>query len=399
MLRKARRATGLAMVLAVALTGSALAAISFGAENTIPKNYTWSYSNSLEFTGTPGADGFRVHNVLVSDATLPQALWYTKSPTGAGSWTTPKKLSGATHVESPSIGTAGQTLVVGWMTQPSYPMDNADPRRAQVRVSTDNGQTWGATTSLSAGTGRVDYPIVAAAETSTDAVNLYAVWTDSDTGNVRIRTRTGGGAWTAAANLGKTTSNAEDGYGFFGYANVGATGDLVTVAWTSNDNGAVKSRSIDLNGVNNAAATASNWDAAVTHTGAMTPSSNGYPIVGASPLDTSRTLIGWNTATQVKVATFNGATTGAAGTVVYTQGAPYNGTNTAYAVSPKPVPGGGTVVAWAACRATSAANDCNYESASSRIDMVVASSSGGAFSAPVVVKQAANGQQPTTPRR
>ena len=57
-------------------------------------------------------------------------------------------------------------------------------------------------------------------------------------------------------------------------------------------------------------------------------------------------MVGWNTATQVKVTTFNGTSTSAAGTVVYTQAAPYNGTNVAYAVAPEPTTGGDSVVAF-----------------------------------------------------
>ncbi len=392
MLRSARKATGLAVVLAVALAGSALAAVSFGAEKTVPQNYSWNYSNSLEYTGTPGTAGFRLHTVVVSDNSLPQAAYYTKSANGA-SWIAQTKLSGAGHVEGSSVATAGSTVLVGWMTQKEYPIDNAQPRKAQVRISSDAGANWGGTTTLSPGTGRVDYPIVAAAITSTDATNLYIVWTDSNTGKVRFRMKNGANAWTPAITLGTTTSDADDGYGNFGYANVGATGDLVTVAWIADNLGTIKTRSINLDGDATAAATLTNWEATVSLTGVTPPSSNGYPIVGASPLDTTRTAVGWNTATQVKVTTFDGTTTGTAGTVVYTQAAPYNGTNTAYAVAPEPAAGGDMVVAWSACRATNAANDCNYDSPSARVDMVVATSSGGAFSAPTIVSQGAVGAQ------
>ena len=76
MLRSARKAAGLAVVLAVALTGSALAAVSFGGENSVPKNYGWSYSNSLEFNGharhgrVPGPPGPRLRRRVAAGALL-----------------------------------------------------------------------------------------------------------------------------------------------------------------------------------------------------------------------------------------------------------------------------------------------------------------------------------------
>ena len=75
MVRNTRWSVGIALVLCVALAGTALAAITWGAQKPIPGTYAWNYSNSMDFTGTPGTTNFKLHDAFVSDAKTCPGLW------------------------------------------------------------------------------------------------------------------------------------------------------------------------------------------------------------------------------------------------------------------------------------------------------------------------------------
>jgi hypothetical protein len=393
MTRRLRWAAPLAIVMVLALAGSALAAITWGSQTNIPQRWAWNYSNSMEFTGTPGTASFKLHEIFASDATLPQAAMYTGYE--AGAWSAPVKISGADHIEGVSLATAGNTVIAGWMTWESYNnYDPADPRRFQVAISTNAGDTWSAPVNLTPANGRVDYPIVAAAVTSTGAVNLYGIWTDANTGRVQTRMKTGAGAWSSPITLGRSTADANDGEGIFGYANIGATRNLVFAAWISNNRGALKARAVNLNGVNNAAATLANWTATAS-LGRISMRQNGFPIAGSSPLVTNKVTMAWNTNTAQKYTTYNGTAIDTAGTVIWANGTANGRTYTGgYSTVAEPHPGGGIVAGWGACRDTALANDCNYGSGQARFDLLMSTSTNGTtFSAPALVADSAVSSQ------
>ena len=99
MRRMMRRSIALAVVLVVAVAQAAFATVTWDtALTTIPGNYAWNYSNSLDFTGTPGTSGFKLHDAYVSDASLPEAVKYTNSANGT-TWSKPVKVSGSAHAE------------------------------------------------------------------------------------------------------------------------------------------------------------------------------------------------------------------------------------------------------------------------------------------------------------
>jgi hypothetical protein len=81
---------GVGLLATVVMAGAALAAITWGAQTAIPGNYAWNYSNSLDFTGTPGGSDFRLHEAFVSDNALPEAIYYTHSGNGT-SWSAQKE--------------------------------------------------------------------------------------------------------------------------------------------------------------------------------------------------------------------------------------------------------------------------------------------------------------------
>src|SRR6186713_1140631 len=181
MRRMLRRSIALAVVVVFASANVAFAAVTWGTRVALPGNYAWNYSNSLDYTGTPGTTNFKVHEAFVSDASLPEAIKYTSSKNGT-TWSTAKKVSGSQHAEGSSLAAAGTTVIVGWFTCYSYYDADGAARQAQVNISTNAGGTWSGVQKLSSAKGKVDYPIVAAAQTSAGPTNVYAAWINSKTG-------------------------------------------------------------------------------------------------------------------------------------------------------------------------------------------------------------------------
>ena len=383
MRRMLRRSIAVAVVMVFASANIAFAAVTWGSRVALPGNYAWNYSNSLDYTGTPGTTNFKLHEAFVSDASLPEAIKYTSSKNGT-TWTTAKKVSGSQHAEGSSLAAAGNTVVVGWFTGYSYYDADGAARQTQVNVSTNGGGTWSGVQKLSAAKGKVDYPIVAAAQTSAGPTNVYVVWINSKTGDVVFRqSSNGGGAWSAPINIGTTAATQSGaGYGFSGFANISAVRDLIAVTWIADDTGTLKVRGINLNGNAAAAATLGNWGGTATVADKISVAQNGFPIASASPQNTGIVTVAYNTATAQKFVTFNGTATSAPKTI-FTNTATYPG---GYSVAVEPAPAGGFVAMWAGCRNTGIANPCNYGSAKAKFDLLAATSTNGtAWTAPTVV--------------
>jgi hypothetical protein len=388
-----RRSVILAVALALILPGTASSAVSWGTQHAIPGAYSWNYGNSLDFSGIPADPSFRLHDVFISDATTPQAAYYSASPDGI-TWTTPRRLSGGVvNAEGASIATAGPRIIVGWVTGFS-PYDRAGaPRRLQVNTSIDGGSTWRGVTSLTPGAGRIDYPIVAAAKTAFGPVNLYAVWVDATNGRVYFRERSRFAPWSVPIAIGRTTlRDRVDGY--HGYANIAAVGNLITVAWVADAKGSLRARAIDLSGKTpTAAASPANWNAPVALAGRVALRQGGYPVVSASPLAPGVVTIAWNTPTKQVYTTFDGTTVTATPTTIWVNGTA-NAVSYAggYSTVVEPAPGG-FIAMWAACRNTSLNYDCNSQKAAARVDLLSATSADGTlFTPPSVVSPATTGR-------
>jgi hypothetical protein len=375
MRRMSRRSIALAVVLVVAFAQAAFAAVAWdSSRTTIPGNYAWNYSNSLDYTGTAGTSNFRLHEVYVSDASLPEAAKYTRSADGTN-WSKPKKVSGAANIDGSSVASAASTVIVGWFTGYNYYDGNYDTSRArrfQVNVSTDAGANWEGVTSLTGKSGKVDYPIVAAARTSDSHTNLYGAWVDSKTCNVVFKQRTDNGAWSSPVTIGSTTAHIEgNAYGCAGYANIAATRDLIAVAYVADDTGTLKVASINLNGNAARATTAGNWSS-TTLSDKISLAQNGYPIASASPQNTGIVTVAYNTTTAQRFVRYNGTSVSSA-TTIYTNGTTggktYGG---GYSTMVEPAPGGGYVAMWAGCRDVGIANPCNYGSAKAKFDLLSA---------------------------
>jgi hypothetical protein len=378
--RMVRRSTALAIVLVLAVAQAAFAAVTWdGARTTVPGDYSWNYSNSLEYTGTPGTSNFKLHDVYISDASVPEAAQYTTSADGV-TWSMAKKISGSANVDGTSIATAGTSVIVGWQTGYNYYDGNYDttlPRRAQVNISTNSGSTWSGVTSLTGKSGKVDYPMVAAAVTSGGLTNLYAAWVDSKACTVVFRQSSNGGAWSAPISIGTTTAKAEgNAYGCAGYANIAATRDLIAVGYVADDTGTLKVASINLNGNATRATTAGNWSS-TTLADKISLTQNGFPFAAASPLNTGVVTVAYNTATAQRYVRYNGTSVSAPATIFANGtvgGKAYRG---GYSTLVEPAPDGGYVAMWAGCRDVGITNACNYASAKAKFDLLAATSTNG----------------------
>ncbi|MDP9302778.1 MAG: glycoside hydrolase [Actinomycetota bacterium] len=383
-----------AVGLVLTLAGTASSAISWGKQRGIPRAYSWNYGDSLDFSGTPADPSFRLHDVFISDAATPQAAYFSSSQDGI-TWTTPRRLSGGVvNAEGASIAAAGTRIVVGWVTGFSAYDPAGARRRLQVNTSTDGGSTWRGIKSLTPRTGRIDYPIVAAAKTGFGPVNLYAVWIDATNGKVYFRERSGAGAWSVPLSIGATTlRDRVDGY--HGYANVAAVGNLITVAWIADPNGSLKARAINLSGKTpTAATTRANWNAPVALGGRVSFRQGGYPVVSASPLAPGVVTIAWNTPTKQVYTTFDGTEVTPTPTTIWINGTA-NGIAYAggYSTVVEPAPGG-FIAMWAGCENTSLTNDCNSHKEAARVDLLSATSANGSLFTPpsLVAPATSNGR-------
>jgi len=377
-----RRSVLPAVALVLALAGTASSAVTWGASHGIPGAYSWNYGNSLDFSGIPADPSFRLQDAFISDATTPQAAYYSSSHDGI-TWARPRRLSDRTvNAEGSSIAAAGTKVIVGWVTGFSAYDPAGARRRFQINTSVDGGSTWRGVQSLTPRTGKIDYPIVAAAKTAFGPVNLYAVWTDATNGKVFFRERSGFGAWSAPIRIGATTLKTPvDGY--HAYANVAAVGNLITVAWIADGKGALKARAIDLSGTSPiAAATRANWDVSVALAGHVSLRQGGYPIVSASPLVPGVVTIAWNTARRQVYTTFDGSAVTATPTTVWIDGTA-NATTYAggYSTVVEPAPGG-FIAMWAGCEETSLIHDCNSAKRAARVDLLSATSADGTLFTP-----------------
>jgi len=386
--RSSRRIVGVALALGLVtlLPGTSSADVDWsGSQVALPRAHSWNYGNAMDSTGSGST--FRLTDVFVSDATVPQAAFATSSTDGV-TWAKPIRLSPAdVNAENPTTASAGRTVIAGWMTGFS-PYDPAGAhRRLQVTVSPDGGETWGPTKNLSPRGGAVDYPTVAAAATSFGAINLYAVWVDAETGRVEFRARSQGTPWSLPIRLGLTTRKTSAGYS--GLANIAAVGDLVVVAWVADADGTVKARAIDLKPSGSPAASADRdqWGARTVMAEPVALRQNGAPVVAAAPTVPDTVTIAWNTATSQVFSVVSGEAIAPGVTTIWTDQPVGSFTYTGgYATVVEPAPGGGFVAMWAACRDTSLTRDCNVRKPEARIDLFAAAMpSGGAFGDPVLV--------------
>ena len=222
------------------LTQPASAAITWGGTRNVGPPSTWSPGNTLARADT------RLLTAWASDCPPPKGrcaadsgpymgVFVQRASLGGNlKWSHPVRVSQPKdHAERASIAADGQIAIAGWVTQRSYSRyDGGASRTFYVRRSNERGASWSKPIRLSLLSGRVDYPQLAVSEGS-----AYAVWTNADSGTIRLATSTDAGKHWTTATIGTTTSAPVAGEGFAGYPTVGASGTNLVVSWFADSGG------------------------------------------------------------------------------------------------------------------------------------------------------------------
>lgn len=384
MLRRWSRSAIVSLGLVVALAGTALAAITWSpAQDTatagkVGPNYIWNYGSSLDVMGNGKValaySTDYIGGSWATDTGPYQGTYVMTGTVGAGgavTWAKGKRVSpGTKHAERPSLAAGGSNVYAVYVTQTSYDAyDAAAPRVAYVRVNTSNGAgtAWQKAVRLSPGTGRVDYPVVAA-----DGSNAYVAWADAANGNVNVSLSNDSGTTWAKKKIGVTTRDQGDGEGFIAWPGICAAGSNVGVVWLSDDGGKLSY--------------AISQDA-----GATWPTKGDLAASGAADnfawgqCDAVGDRLGfaWTTATDLKYREFNSTsdTWGAersAATFVNAKTLLKTDYESGYAAAPALYGAGQVAITWGDCRNLG----CDYNLNVTRIDLsyVESSDNGATFS-------------------
>jgi len=391
-----RAIVGTAVVAAALMTTVPSLAATFGAPHRASARYAWNPGKSL------AASDSRLLSIWASDCPPPSekcatddgpymGVFVQRSPAGATlpTWGKPLRLSPpSVHAERPSIAAAGSILVASWVTQRSYGRYHPGaPRVLWVRVSRNQGKTWGRATRLSPINGRVDYPRVAIG-----GGRLFAVWTSADNGGIRVAHSDDNGGHWAKVTVAQTTSTPFGvGEGYAGLPDIGASGPNVAIAWIATDTGIQRALTSAVGGDDLAGATPEQL------TGRSPSDRQHYPAVGsaADPAD-PRVAIAYSTRTTLELRTYDGVTLGAPFTV-FTWQTTIAGTrfDDGYGPAVLPLDPARIAVAVSACRhnTLAALRPCDPFAAGSRIDVLyVETPDGGAtWEAPARLTDATRG--------
>ncbi len=363
-------------------------------ESAIAVDFTRIRSAAEPFSWNPGkslatASGHLV-SAWASDCPPPTGACATdRRPTmrvfvqRAGANTVPAKWGKPIRVspldsqaERVSLAADGDRVVVGWVRQTSYlHYDPTAPRVFWIRISTDRGRHWRRPQRMSLRGGRVDYPRLAVFGRS-----IYAVWTNAETGDVRLAASSDvGRSWTKGA-IGTTTSRSDGSReGYAGLPDIGVSGDNVGVIWFANPIGATHGVFSSTGGDDLFAS------AGTSVTLASSSPNDGQRYAGAAGSPTTndpRVAVAFTTNGQVLVRVWDGLTLGGEITVANVpsvhSGVTYSG---AYGPAVLPAAADDLLVAFAGCRARSGVPDpCDPSDPGARIDVLYTESSNGGSS-------------------
>jgi hypothetical protein len=390
MTRRAPRplvAGALALVISLASAGTALAA-DFTGIQAAAEPFSWNPGKSLATTtghlvsawasdcppptGACATDGSPTMRVFVQRA---------GAKTVPAVWGRPVRVSPLdAQAERVSLAADGDLVAVGWVTQRSYlHYDPAAPRVFWIRISTDRGRHWRRPHRMSLRRGRVDYPRLAVADGS-----IFAVWTNADTGEIRLASSSDTGATWTRGTVGTTTSRS-DGWreGYAGLPDIGASGADVGIVWFGTSKGMTSAVFSSVGGGDLFASAGTS----TTLAGASPNDGQRYAAAAGSPGDGDpRVAVAFTTNGQLIVRVWDGATLGGDIAVAsfpsILAGATYSG---AYGPAVLPVAVDDLVVAFAGCRARSGVPDpCDPTDPDARIDVLYTESpDGGTSWAPV----------------
>ena len=383
--RTRRRTFVLITVVAIAATTlsppPASAAVAWGPQRTLA-DWAWSTGSSLAVTGS--GPNLVVHQLLTTDnidgafATDHgpyEGVFLTSSQDRGITWRTPVRVSQPKrHAERGALAADGDTLYAVWTTRASYDHENPSGRRIlYFRVNDAAGASgaWGPTVRLSKQKGRVDPPSVAVS-----SGRVYVVWTDANTGDVRLAVSKDDGSTWKRHVLGKARGLDTGGEGHLGLTSVGAAGSNVGVAWLATRDGAVRG-AVSTNG-------GRRWRPVVTLASGGGGANGGSPSVAGRG---KRLAFAWTTSTALWVRPWIGSFE-AAESVVGFGGGPGQ-TSGGYDAQVVVGDAGAIGVAWSGCRSAT----CDTGSALTRTQVLWSQSSGGAWSAPSLVKGASAADQ------
>jgi hypothetical protein len=376
MTRRAARSLvvgALSIVVTIALATEALA-VGFTRVQSAAEPFSWNPGKSLATatghllsawaTDCPPPSGACATNKKPT-----MRVFVQRAPGGTvpAAWGRPARVSPKdVHAERVSLAADGNLVAVGWVTQRSYlHYDPRAPRVFWIRISTDRGHTWHRAQRISVKGGRVDYPRVAVSNGS-----IAAVWTNADTGEIRMAiTVNRGGTWTKGTVA--TTTSRSDGSreGYAGLADVGMSGDNVAVVWFANPSGTTRAAF-------SAAGGADLLTPGAPSTMLVDSSPNDgqrYPAAAGSPTDGDpRVAVAFTTNGGLVVRVWDGVTLGAELSVANfpdaSGGTTYAG---GYGPAVLPVALDELLVAFAGCRSRSGLSDpCDPSDPGARIDVL-----------------------------
>ena len=383
---RGRAAAALAAIaVVVTLATPARAATDFGRSRRISSPNAWNPGKSLVATSN------KVLTIFASDCPPPSGrcaddngprmgVFVRRSPASsqAGDWGKPVRVSpGSVQAERPSIAAHGSTVIASYVTQRSYlHYRPRAPRVLWIRVSLDQGRTWHRPVRVSTHNGRVDYPRVAVG-----GGRMFAVWTQADSGSIRLATSDDRGHHWKTATIGATTSRSSSGEGFRGLPDIGVSGDDVAVAWFSTRGGAQQAVTSNTKGDDLSTATP------VALTGPSPNDGQHYPAVaGAASASDPRVALAYSTNAGLDLRIFDGSTLSAPSTV-FSWREVVGGSGYLDGYGPAVLPFGSSqvAVAIAGCRRNPHAQPCRPLARGARIDMLYRHSAddGGTWDGPV----------------
>ncbi len=382
------RTTAVAVAIVAVLsfaTPATAATTAFGHARRISAPYAWNPGKSLAATSN------RLLAIFASDCPPPSGrcadnngprmgVFIRRSPASSqpGDWSKPVRISpSSVQAERPAIAARGTTVIASYVTQRRYlHYRPRAPRVLWIRVSLDQGRSWHKPVRVSGHTGRVDYPRVAVG-----GGRMFAVWTQADSGSIRMATSDDRGHRWRSATIGSTTSRSSSGEGFRGLPDIGVAGNDVAVAWFSTGGGAQQALTSSTKGDDLTTATP------VTLTGPSPNDGQHYPAVaGAVAPGDPRVALAYSTDTGVKLRIFDGSTLSAPSTV-FTWREVVGGAGYLDGYGPAVLPFGASQVsvAIAGCRRDPGAQPCRPLARGARIDVLYRHSAddGGSWDAAV----------------
>ncbi|MGH2596349.1 MAG: sialidase family protein [Actinomycetota bacterium] len=364
----------LALTASLALAPPAGAVPAWGPQRTID---TWSWSQGSTLARSAGGGLVALvgsdfsQGAFATDHGPFMGVFVRTSDDRGSSWSPAIRVSQAKrHADRGALAVSGGASYAAWVTQLSY--DHYDPSKPRVlsfRSSTGSG--WGKTVALTKQKGRVDAPSVAAA-----GKHVYVAWTDANTGQVRVARSSNGGRTFVKSVVGRTTAVSSSDEGLFGYPSVGATGNVVGVAWIASGSGALKAR-VSTNG-------GKTWHHATSVVGSLAFANGGTPSVRGWQ---GKLALAWTTPSGVFARVWSSSWGATRNVASFGGGGAYKG---GYDVQIAPFQGQRMGIVWSACRTA-----CDAIAGDSRVDVLWSESAdgGGSWSDPSLVQGSVHAEQ------